>query len=210
MHLKAYFDFGSPYSYLAWQRIRLREATYATIAVDWVAVSAGHIFKMDGTRPNAAYPNQARYMWHDVTRYARMYGVPFSPPASGPGAMPTRSIAAARLHFLAETMGKAAAWREAVFLAYFGDGLDISSMEVLDRLAVQVGLPGADHEAEWKQALTDATQEAYDAGAPGVPFFVLGGGEDVFWGNDRLDWVELRLAKAAGQALGAAGAPSSI
>lgn len=196
MRLEAYFDFGSPYSYLAWQRTRLQLA-FAGLEIHWTAVSAGHIFKMDGTRPNATYPNQARYMWHDVNRYARRYRVPFCPPADGPGAMPTNSLQASRLHFLAEKEGKADTWREAVFLAYFAQGRDISSPAVLDDLAQAVGLPGAraSQEPEWKQALIDATYEAYDQGAPGVPFFVLddGGRQDVFWGNDRLDWIEEQL-----------------
>ncbi len=82
--LDVYFDYGSPYAYLAWQRItRVHPDRYEDHEVRWKPVSAGHIFQADGTRPNVTMPNQKRYLTRDVQRWADRYGVPFAPPADG-------------------------------------------------------------------------------------------------------------------------------
>ncbi len=202
MRLHAYFDYGSPYAYLAWQRIRAHPERYPC-EVLWKPVSAGHIFKQDGSAPNTTLRNQGHYLVVDVRRWAKAYGVPFAPPAAGePGAMPVNSIKADRLHLLADHAGPEAekAWMEAVFLAYFRDGRDISDDAVLDDLCAQAGLEGGASLCMGegvKRLLVANTQEAYEAGAPGVPYFVLeddAGRREAFWGNDRLPWVEAMLA----------------
>lgn len=202
--LHAYFDYGSPYAYLAWQRItRIHPERYANVEVLWKPVSAGHIFKADGSRPNSTMPNQAAYLHQDVQRWADRYGVPFAPPAEGAGVMPVNSLNAMRLHFLADQGGpaKETAWMDAVFHAYFRDGRDISDVAVIDDLCAQVGIqdgPQACNHESVKRLLSANTAEAYEAGAPGVPFFVLENDEcetEAFWGNDRLDWIESLISK---------------
>ena len=203
--LHVYFDYGSPYAYLAWQRItNVHPERYKDVEVLWKPVSAGHIFKMDGTAPNMTMPNQARYLLADVSRWAAKYNVPFAPPKQGsPGQMPVNSINSMRLHFIADQGGPEmeAAWMDAVFHAYFRDGRDISDPAVLEDLCQQVGIrdgPEACNHESIKRLLIANTQEAYEAGAPGVPFTVLEhdtGVKEVFWGNDRLEWVEQRLER---------------
>ncbi len=205
--LHVYFDYGSPYAYLAWQRItNVHPDRYQDVEVLWKPVSAGHIFKMDGTAPNMTLPNQARYLLQDVARWAAKYDAPFSPPKPGtPGQMPVNSINAMRLHFIADQGGPdmEAAWMNAVFLAHFRDGRDISDPAVLEDLCQSVGVrdgPEACNHESIKRLLIANTQEAYDAGAPGVPFMVLEhdtGVKEVFWGNDRLEWVENRIQALA-------------
>ncbi|MGB1586297.1 MAG: 2-hydroxychromene-2-carboxylate isomerase [Thermoplasmatota archaeon] len=202
MRLHAYFDYGSPYAYLAWYRITQRHPErYEGVDILWKPVSAGHIFKQDGSAPNTTMPNQGRYLHLDVKRWADAYGAPFQPPTEGAGKMPVNSIQAMRLHFLADQGGPAmeAAWMKAVFHAYFGQGRDISSEAVLDDLCAQVGVqdgPQACNHESIKRLLIANTAEAYEAGAPGVPFFVLetDEGNEVFWGNDRCAWMEARIA----------------
>lgn len=201
--LHVYFDYGSPYAYLAWQRIaNVHPERYEGVEVLWKPASAGHIFKMDGTAPNMTMPNQAKYLMQDVARWAAKYDVPFSPPTQGtPGQMPVNSINAMRLHFIADQGGPEmeAAWMHAVFTAYFGEGRDISDSAVLADLCKQVGVrdgPEACNHESIKRLLIANTQEAYDAGAPGVPFTVLqndAGAKEVYWGNDRLEWVEKKI-----------------
>lgn len=198
MRLHAYFDYGSPYAYLAWQRItRIHPDRYDGVEVLWKPVSAGHIFKQDGSAPNTTMPNQGSYLWKDVTRWAEAYGVPFAPPRDGPAKMPVNSINAMRLHFLADQGGPAleAAWMEAVFMAYFRDGRDISDPAVLEDLCSDVGVqdgPQACNHESVKRLLIANTAEAYEKGAPGVPYFVLetDDGEEFYWGNDRCAWLE--------------------
>jgi 2-hydroxychromene-2-carboxylate isomerase len=201
--LHAYFDYGSPYSYLAWQRItNVHPDRYEGVEILWKPVSAGHIFKMDGGSPNSTLPNQGTYLWTDVARWAKKYGVPFAPIRDGAGKMPVNSINAMRLHFIADQWGptKEAAWMDAVFHAYFRDGRNISDPAVLDDLCNHAGVedgPSACNHESIKRLLVANTAEAYDAGAPGVPYFVLendDGGRDVFWGNDRLSWIEKMIS----------------
>ncbi len=209
--LTVYFDYGSPYAYLAWQRIsNLVPERYEQTEVAWVPASAGHIFKADGSAPNATMPNQGAYLYQDVARWADAYGVPFSPPArNSRAAMPVNSIQAMRLHFLAANRGQVAeaAWMDAVFYAYFRDGVDISDRAVLARLAASHGLP-SEPEAwgapDLKKRLIACTNAALEAGAPGVPYMVLevpGGTRATYWGNDRLAWVEAAVGGAPPPAL---------
>lgn len=193
--MEFHFDYGSPYAYLGWQRIRTYAERYADHDIEWIPVSAGHLFRADGTAPNVTFPNQEAYLWTDCRRWAEHYGVPFDPPREGPAAMPINSIKAARMHFLARADGVEEAWMEAVWSAYFRDGLDIHDDAVLDRLAEAVGLTAgaeAAQEDAYKKALVASTQHAYELGAPGVPFVVYDG--EPFWGQDRLAWVEAKIA----------------
>ncbi len=92
---------------------------------------------------------------------------------------------------------------EAVFLAYFENGRDISDEAVLDDLCNTIGLKGGASLClgeGLKRLMIANTQEAYAAGAPGVPFFVLEddvGRRESFWGNDRLPWVEAMISGRA-------------
>ncbi len=193
MHPRFFFDFGSPYAYLAWQRIQQEPEAYGD--VEYIPVSAAHIFRQDGSTPNTLLPNQKQYLYTDVRRIAASLQVPFAPPTDGAtGAMPVRSIEAMRMHFAAADQGKDDAWRDAVFMGYFRDGQDISNPEVLTSLAMTIGLEDPLEAAtgpRTKQALIDATSEAYRLGAPGVPYTVVG--DEGFWGQDRLDFVKAAL-----------------
>ncbi len=192
--VRIYFDYGSPFSFLAWQRVRQHPERYAGAKVQWVPVSAGHLFAADGTKPNASYPNQSRYTLADVQRWADAYGVAMVQPSS----FPARTIEASRLHFGAAGQGPAAVdtWMAAVFEAHWVRGEDISDARVLTELVRQTGLPlGAEVVADpaVKEQLVSATKQAYDAGAPGVPYAVVDDGKAApkgFWGNDRMAWVE--------------------
>lgn len=193
--LTIYFDFGSPYSYLAWRRVQAHPERYADVQVEWVAVSAGHLFAQDGNQPNASFPNLSAYTLEDVRRWAQAYRVPIVMPES----FPCRTIEASRLHFAAQAQGHDVAkrWMEAAFEAHWVQGRDLSDASVLGALADEVGIRdplAAVTDPENKRRLVEATGAAYAAGAPGVPFMVIHHPErDVtegFWGNDRLAWVE--------------------
>ncbi|MGB0653051.1 MAG: 2-hydroxychromene-2-carboxylate isomerase [Thermoplasmatota archaeon] len=188
--LHVYFDYGSPYSYLAWHRItQAYPERYQDVEVLWKPVSAAHLFRQDGSQPNALAPNLWSYTKEDVLRWAKAYGLDLVIPASSP----TRSIEASRLHFLADQGGPALeqAWMEAVWKAHWHDDQDLGNAELMARLAESVGIEDAptrcNHESV-KRLLVANTVEAYEAGAPGVPFFVLDG--EGYWGNDRMKWVE--------------------
>lgn len=202
MDVRMYVDYGSPYSYLAWQRLRRFPERYAGHDVSVIPVSAGHIFKWEGGKPNAAHPNLLRYNDLDVPRWASAYGIPYT----RPHAYPQRTLDASRCHhhLRARDPQKADRWTEICFLAHWTSDADLQHRSVLDDLAQPLGfsVDAALRDGSAREALVRETEAAYAAGAPGVPFVVIEGRG--FWGSDRLDWVEADLAAQAAPPVGVA------
>lgn len=194
MRLTVHFEFGSPYTYLAWHRIT-HHAAYAGLDVRWRPMSLWHLVRREGGRMNVELPNMARANLADLRRFARAYGIPLR----FPDAWPAPTMLAHRAHILATRQGLDAAWRKAVFEGQWVHGQDVADRDVLEDLAsgCGLGLAGLDEEST-KAALVAETDAAYDAGACGSPFMVLEEGErrDVYWGNDRLDWIEAQVGGA--------------
>jgi len=193
-----YFTYGSSYAALAWWRItRFHPERYAGVEVLWKPVQFGRLMEFqghDGKSPRNLDP----YARHDVARWAQHYGAPLRYPAC----YPIDSSNASRAHLLAEMEGPAMerAWMQACFEAYWVHGQDVSQPDVLDRLALGLGMAKVSDRlgSQGIQRLLDAnTHEAVQSGAPGVPFAAFGG--QGFWGNDRLAWLERALG--AGDAL---------
>lgn len=191
MRLTVHFEFGSPYTYLAWHRIT-RAPAYTGVDVLWRPMSLWHLVKREGGRMNVELPNLARTNLADLRRFAAAYRAPLR----FPDAWPVPTMLAHRAHILAATQGVEAAWRKAVFEAQWVQGRDVSDRAVLDVLATGCRLDlAALDEPRTKAMLVAETDAAYHAGACGSPYLVLeGDSRETFWGNDRLDWVEARIA----------------
>jgi 2-hydroxychromene-2-carboxylate isomerase len=102
-----------------------------------------------------------------------------------------------RAAFAAEKLGKLVPYSHAMFRAYWVDGRDISDASVVEDVATKAGLPGVALIAEapgYKEALKGQTQEAVDRGSFGAPTFFVG--QEMFVGNDRLDFAIEALASA--------------
>jgi 2-hydroxychromene-2-carboxylate isomerase len=191
--LEFFYDFVSPYSYLASTRVeRLASRTGATLR--WRPFLLGGVLKATGNRAPIEVAAKGRHMLTDLERWSRRLGVPLHFPAP----FPFSSILALRTAFAAETAGKLVPFTHAVYRAAWADGRDIANPEVLAAVASEAGLDGAALVAaapQYKEALMKQTQEAIDRGAFGAPACFVG--EELFIGNDRLDFVEEAL-KAAG------------
>lgn len=193
-----YFTFSSSYSYLAWQRIaRLHPERYAGARLTWAPIDFLRLRVRMGLPPTPPLPHELAYNRIDAARWAARYGVPFvaNPPRRFG---PTQDAVKAWLLAAAEGPQRAAAWMERCFLGYRAEGADLSDRAVLSGWAREVGLAGVPDrldEPSLDAQLAANTDAAFAAGAPGVPYTVVDG--EGFWGNDRLAWVEARLAGKA-------------
>ena len=189
-----YFDFSSPYSYIASEWIAALAARHGR-TVDWRAILLGAIFQAAELKSPVSYPMKREYSFRDFERSARFAGVPLKNPGKFP--IPTQN--AARLFWWLKEGddAKAGEWARHCLRAYFARGVDLSDGGELKALATEFGLDAAEAETvwnnpEWKARLKAANDAAIAVGVFGAPFFVVDG--EPFWGNDRRAQIERWLA----------------
>lgn len=197
MKLHVYFDYGSIYSYLAWARWAYGHVHFPEgLEVLWKPVSSGHIIHQEGHGTNAEYTNWNSYTKLDAQRVADGLGVRLDPTQI----RPHKCLNAMRLHLLADQKGEETEHRfmRAVFETRFVDGEDVEDDIILAPICEAVGIedgPSVCNQQSLKNLLIANTEEAYERGAPGVPYFVLENDEgqyEPFWGQDRMLQVATR------------------
>lgn len=186
--IELFYDFSSPYSYLAAAELPA-VAARAGASFQLRPFVLAAVFKATGNDMPAKIPAKAKYMLKDLERWAKHIGVPFQFSSH----FPANTIKAMRLALVSEEQGKGEAFTQAAFRAIWAEDRDLSSPEVLKALAAQVGLdPEASLAAIETQAIKDKlranTDEAIARGAFGAPAIFVG--DELFWGNDRLHFVE--------------------
>lgn len=190
-----YFDFSSPYGYLAAQKIEPLAARFGR-DVAWHPVLLGVIFKQTGAAPLVEVPLKGAYSRRDIERSARFHGLgEFRLPSP----FPIATQAPARMVLALQARDAALAVRvaKALYRAYFAENLDISDPDIAARVAGGAGAEAAAMRAavddpQIKDALRQAVATAIAVGVCGSPFFVIDG--EPFWGLDRLGQVERWLA----------------
>ncbi|MFO0577152.1 MAG: 2-hydroxychromene-2-carboxylate isomerase [Polyangia bacterium] len=194
--LEFFFDLASPYSYLAATQVEaLCARTGANL--EWKPMVLGAVFKAVGNTMPATVLPKARYMLTDLMRWARQYEVPFRMTSRFPvnALKPMRLIVAAE--GLAKGQGpgpsKTGPLSLALFRALWVDDRDITTPEEMRAIAGEVGLDGEALLAraetpEVKDRLRAYTDEAIARGVFGAPALLVG--PELFWGNDRLHFVE--------------------
>jgi 2-hydroxychromene-2-carboxylate isomerase len=192
--IEFYFDFSSPYSYLASEVIEPLAARYGR-EVEYKPMLLGIAFKVSGMRPLPDIPLKGEYSKRDFERSARFAAVPFVLPEP----FPISTVSAARaLIWLSDTDGaRARAFVHAAFRAYFRAGRNISETSVLADVLRQAGADpdqalAAIQQADIKERLKAAVDAALARGVFGAPFLFVDG--EPFWGHDRLQQVERWLA----------------
>ena len=187
-----YFDFSSPYSYIASEWVEALAARHGR-TVNWQAILLGATFAAAELRPPVAHPIKRDYSLLDFERSARFAGVPLVMPARFP--IPTQNAARVFwwLHDRGDDAVSASAWAQHGLRAYFARGVDLSDVQCLRDLAVEFGLDAAEVEAvwnapDWKARLKEVNEAAITTGVFGAPFFVIDG--EPFWGHDRRPQIE--------------------
>lgn len=185
-----YFDFSSPYGYLAGLRIDDIAEKHGREAI-WRPYLLGVVFAITGQSPLTTQPLRGDYAMLDFSRSARALGVPFVMPDP----FPVMTLAAGRAYYWLHDREPALAKRFArsVYDRIFGEGGDISKPEAIIAIAETLGVDGG----ELATALTDPavkerlkveTQAAIDHGVFGSPFVIVD--NEPFWGADRLDQID--------------------
>jgi 2-hydroxychromene-2-carboxylate isomerase len=187
-----YFDLGSPYAYLAAERM----ADVLAEPVRWQPLSLGGLFKTNG-RSSWGLGDDRQAGMAEVERRALDYGLaPIRWPEPWPGNYLT-AMRAATFALVAERAREFAlqAFRDAFQLgrdlSVLTHVLDAAERAGLDRQAVEDGT----QDPQIKQALRETTDAAHQLGVIGVPTIAIGG--ELFWGDDRLGDAAAHLASVS-------------
>jgi 2-hydroxychromene-2-carboxylate isomerase len=191
-HVRLFFDFISPYSWLALAGAHAFAARH-DIAWQPRPVVLSKLLDATGRIGPAETAVQRRYTMRDVARCAALAGRR----AVGPPVHPFRSLEALRTVCLFEDDPRALDLAVALADAAWGEGRDLTTTTTIAEVVSTVGLDATDLAARIsapavKDRLRDRTAEAIRLGAFGVPTFEYGG--ELFWGQDRMDHLALRLA----------------
>jgi 2-hydroxychromene-2-carboxylate isomerase len=188
-----YFDLGSPYAYLAAERLASRLAE----PVDWQPISLGGLFKLTGRSSWALGDSRRRQAgMAEIERRAARYELPA---VHWPDPWPTNYLMAMRSATYAFASGRGREFALQAFRDAFQRGRDLGiASHVLDA-AERAGLDRREVEAatrdpQLKQALREATDRAYRLGVIGVPTIAIDAAP--YWGDDRLDDAAAHLRSA--------------
>lgn len=189
--LEYFFDYVSPFSYLANSQMAALVARTGAELV-YRPFFLGGVMQATGNQPPATLPARGAYMAKDIPRWVRRYGVPF---VFNPN-FPMNTLHAMRAALAAQELGAFPAYHEALFRAAWVEPANLADVTVLRDVIAKAGLDadrivaraGSD---EIKEQLKANTAEAVERGAFGAPTLFVG--DEMFFGNDRLDFVEEAL-----------------
>ena len=189
-----YFDFSSPYGYMAAQRIEALAQRHGR-TVDWRPMLLGVAFKQTGAAPLTEIPLKGEYSKRDFQRTARFHGVDFRFPSRFP--IPTQAAGRVVTWVKRERPEDAASVAKALFRAYFVEDRDISNPDIAADVAGEAGMDRAAARAALDDpAIKDAFRRDVEAaiahGVFGSPFVIVDG--EPFWGFDRFAQIDRWLA----------------
>jgi 2-hydroxychromene-2-carboxylate isomerase len=199
--LEFFYDCSSPWTYFAFTRIIPLAETLQT-PITWRPILVGGVFNAVNQEVyaarekmfNATNSRRLNYYLKDLQDWARLCGVRVRMPEGHP----ISSVKAMRGAFFAEEQAALVPYSRTVFETYWdGDSPDVSSDEVLATICTQVGLDAdgffkAINDPRYKDLLRANTDELIERGGYGSPTIFING-DDMYFGNDRLELVEFRL-----------------
>jgi 2-hydroxychromene-2-carboxylate isomerase len=189
--LEFYFDYGSPYSYLADTQVEaIARRTGATLVRKPMLL--GGVFKATGNHSPAELPQKSAWSGFDMPMWARHYGVPFQ---RNPF-FPVNTLALMRGAAAAQLDGLFERYHPAVFKAMWVEGRNLNDIKEVAAVLTAAGLDAGKFGAriqdqDVKDRLKATTDEAVARGVFGAPTCFVD--KMMFFGNDRLPFVELAL-----------------
>ena len=185
-----YFDFGSPTSYLAWTQLpKIAQTHNATL--NYHPVLLGGIFQTTGNQSPVMIPLKAVWMFKDLNRFSERYGVkyrqnPFFPINTMPLMRAATGIQLRKPEMFDHYL-------TTIYQAMWVNELNLGDPTVFARVLTQAGFDpqeifGLTQDQEVKDKLRADTDAAIQRGIFGLPVMFIG--DDMYFGQDRLDFVE--------------------
>ena len=192
-----YFDLGSPYSYLAYYRL-LQIAEQQEIQVVYKPILLGGVFKATGNRSPIEIPVKGAYSILDMQRWAEYYQIPMQMNPHFP--MNTLTLMRILTGVQLLHLEKFEQVLKLLFDAMFGTPQNLNELTVLAEVLKPSGFSVEDimsmvQSEVVKQKLITETEQAIQRGIFGAPTFFVG--DEMYWGQDRLHFVEQALNKAS-------------
>ena len=189
--LEFYYDYGSPYSYLADTQVEII-ARRAGAALVRKPMLLGGVFKATGNASPMTVELKSKWSAFDMPMWARHYGVPFRPNPF----FPINTLALMRGAAAAEIDGVFARYHPAIYKAMWVDGVNLNDIGEVAKVLKAAGLDAAKignriQDQDVKDRLKATTDEAVARGVFGAPTSFVG--DMMFFGNDRLPFVEMAL-----------------
>ena len=180
------FDFGSPYSYLAYNNLDSIRDAGGEVAI--LPVLLGGIFKATGNQPPAAVQKKGEYMFKDINRWSKKLGIPFK---MNPY-FPILTVPHMRGAVLAQRENILEKYMQVMFEAIWVKAMNLNDQEILTNIAEKSGIdPNQFAEEissdEIKNKLRENTEFAISKGSFGVPTYYLD--DEMFWGIDSVKFL---------------------
>jgi 2-hydroxychromene-2-carboxylate isomerase len=189
-----YFDYGSPTSYLAYKQLP-GVIMRTGVEVDHRPILLGGVYQATSNHSPLDLPLKRKWMEGDMQFFAERYGVPFAPNPY----FPINTLVLMRGAVYAQQEGFLDQYSDAVFHAMWGSPENMNEPAVIAKVLQSADLNvqkivAATQDPAIKEQLKSNTQEAIDRGAFGAPIIFIG--DRMFFGQDRVQYVEEILAKA--------------
>jgi 2-hydroxychromene-2-carboxylate isomerase len=185
--IEFWFDLASMYSYLSAMRIE-ELAGRAGVKVQWEPFLLGPIFESFGwsSSPFVVQKEKGAYVWKDLERQCRKYGLPWKKPS----VFPQNTVLPVRVALLGAREPWGPAFCKEMMLRNWERNEDISTTESLSAALESLRLPAASilarsQDPANKPRLRAQVERARSLGIFGAPMFFVRG--EMFWGNDRLE-----------------------
>jgi 2-hydroxychromene-2-carboxylate isomerase len=189
--LEFYYDYGSPYSYLADTQVEAI-AKRAGASLARKPMLLGGVFKATGNASPMTVELKSKWSAFDMPMWAKHYGVPFN---RNPF-FPVNTLALMRGAAAAQIDGIFERYHPAIYKAMWVDGINLNDIGEVAKVLSAAGLDAAKignriQDQDVKDRLKATTDEAVARGVFGAPTSFVG--DMMFFGNDRLPFVEMAL-----------------
>ena len=182
-----YFDFVSPYSFLAHKQIRKIEKKEG-IKIRYKPILVGGLHNLHGIKAPAFIPAKAKHMIRDCKLIAAKNGVKFKFNSY----FPIRSLNLMRGIFVAEEDNIKSYYIDSIFNTIWQDGLNMNDQVIVEKVLKNLNVNPKTFilrstSSQVKDSLRTKTNDAYEKGIFGAPSFVVN--NKIFWGQDRIEFA---------------------